>query len=458
MSSAQADRPANTLRIFLQVLDPERKALLVRTDGPAILPSVDMEPGFYPEVSALVDAVGRKCGVDVSILRCLDKGDVNEGRARFYSAIGDSGFADSRPGFAWVPATEVDLDRGVSSSQTDMLELERDRMLGAPPSDPQAPWQWSGAWHGEARSWIESHLPVAFDDEDWRCSQVRTWSISKVLRIQAAAHRIYFKAVPGHFGSEVDVTVEASERFPDVSPCVIAADPGRGWMLMEDLGDLTLGHVHDEELWRKTMRALARIELEYANRMVFLDGLGLQRRTIERTVSTLDRWISEPDRLNLCAARTRTIDTLRTLEPSLERIREMGGSLDQIGLPATLDHGDLDAGNIFVRDGGPVLMDWSDASISHPFFTAAMMPLVVRNRSVSDAFLRCWSDFASEKNLRAGFEIARVLAPIERSIHYYERILPYLFRPSAELCDLERYVPDLLGLAARELDRLAVTH
>ena len=455
MPSAQAEGAADTLRSCVLIVDPERLAVLVRNSRRAALPSVDLEPGFYPEVTSLVDAVGRMCGVEITVSRCLAKGDANEGRARLYSAIGDSRPAEVRPGFAWVPASEVCSTLGVSGRRADIVASECARLLGAQPILPQAPWQWPTPWHSEVRIWIGAHLPSSTDEEDWRLSQVRTWAISTVFRLQSSDRRIYFKASPRYFGSEVGVTVELSRRFPDISPHVIAAEPERGWMLTEDMGGLTLGHAHDEELWHKTMKALARIDLEYADRTAALDGLGLERRTIERTVSTLGQWIAEPHQLDLRYTRPRTIEVLRALEPSLDRIREMGSSLDRMGLPATLDHGDLDAGNVFIRDGGPVLMDWSDASISHPFFAAALIPQVVRNRGVSGAFLRCWSDFAPEKQLRRGFEIARVLAPIERSIHYYERILPFLFRPSVELRELERYVPDLLWLAGRELDRLS---
>ena len=41
------------------------------------------------------------------------------------------------------------------------------------------------------------------------------------------------------------------------------------------------------------------------------------------------------------------------------------------GLPPALEHGDLWASNVYVGAGEPAFIDWSDASLSHPFLSLA---------------------------------------------------------------------------------------
>jgi aminoglycoside phosphotransferase (APT) family kinase protein len=42
------------------------------------------------------------------------------------------------------------------------------------------------------------------------------------------------------------------------------------------------------------------------------------------------------------------------------------------GLPELLQHDDLHDGQVFVRDGRHLLLDWADACVSHPFFTLSV--------------------------------------------------------------------------------------
>ena len=51
---------------------------------------------------------------------------------------------------------------------------------------------------------------------------------------------------------------------------------------------------------------------------------------------------------------------------------ELGAACDELtasGLPLTLEHGDLWVSNIYVGDAEPQFIDWTDASISHPFLS-----------------------------------------------------------------------------------------
>jgi aminoglycoside phosphotransferase (APT) family kinase protein len=51
---------------------------------------------------------------------------------------------------------------------------------------------------------------------------------------------------------------------------------------------------------------------------------------------------------------------------------ELCDALAAHGLPETIQHDDLHDGQVYVRDGRYLLLDWGDACISHPFFTLSV--------------------------------------------------------------------------------------
>ena len=434
------------------IFDACAARVLVRRAPAPQLPSVQIAPAFYPEVSELLDKLRQLADLDCAVLRCLDSGDLDTGEPRIYSAVARAA-AEPSAAFRWLPIADIRRLDCPTDRFRRAVERECDRMSRRASSTWTSAWQWDPSWRENVRSWIADNLPPRFDGAAWDLVQIRSWAISAVFRIQFARERLYFKAAPSYFPSEVAVTRHVASRFPDVSPRVTSADPERGWMLMEDMGDLTLAASPDARLWRESMSALADVGLYYADRSDDLRSLGLDTRSTSRTLQTLESWISAPDEIGLHFWSDRAAAALRRLEPSMGRLSRMSRTLDDLALPPTLDHGDLDGGNIFVRSGKPVLMDWSDASISSPLFTPAMIPQVARSPDLADAFLERWTSFATLQDLREGFSIARTFAALERAAHYRANIVRWLYPPSVERRGLERYVPELLELVARELDR-----
>ena len=278
-----------------------------------------------------------------------------------------------------------------------------------------------------------------------------------MFRVESGGARLYFKASPSYFGTEAALTARVAREFPDASPRVVAADGARGWLLMEDLGNDTLSTAPSARVWRDAMGALARVQLAYAGDAAALGELremGIERRSPAAALETLRTWIADPDAAGVRLWRERLAESLRRLAPSLDRLDDMRRHLDALALPDTLDHGDLDSTNIFVQNARPILMDWSDAAISNPLFTAAMIAPVSRDPDLADAFLSHWTRHAALDDLRRAFAISKTLAAIDRAAHYSANIVPHLPPASAELRDLERYVPDLLDMAASALGRI----
>ena len=90
------------------------------------------------------------------------------------------------------------------------------------------------------------------------------------------------------------------------------------------------------------------------------------------------------------------------------------------GLPETLVHGDLHAGNFVLEGEHPVFFDWSDGAISHPFFDllTLMESGAAEWREEITAYLEAWTAHLSMERLREAFELAWKVAHVYHSLSY----------------------------------------
>lgn len=451
MSTTLPSSEPESISVHLILLDNDGERMLVR-DHSGTAPAFRTAPVFYPEVEEIVRAVSEVCGLDIAVLRCLEEGDSNEGKPRLYSVVCVSDDDAPNPGFSWVDLDQPKFDEDADEDLSDIARLEVERLSSTAPTHSPVPWDSPTRWHQRARDWIEVNLPQGVSGQTWRIAQIRSWSISSVWRLTSGDSQLYFKASPRYFASEAAITQDVANQFPEISPTLIAIEPDEGWMLMEDLGDLTLGSADSTELWRDTMKTIALVQQGYLNRMDTLGEMHLEKRTVRAIIQGLESWLEDPSRSSLRMYQTENQNALRRLGPSLESIDSMARWLEELGLPQTLEHGDLDSGNVFIRNDAPVLMDWSDACISHPFFTPLTPAQARRWPQIVDAYLSEWTGYASLETLRRGFRIAKPLAALESAFHYHRNIVPYLPYSYPDFRTLERYIPALLDMAADALE------
>ena len=189
---------------------------------------------------------------------------------------------------------------------------------------------------------------------------VRPWST--VIQIPTAEGTTYFKANTPELRHEALVALLLAQRVPDRVPPLIADDLERGWMLMEDGG--------------RRLREVIAEERDMARWDDILDGVADIARAMEPDVDELLaagvpdlRLAALPDRY---AALVEADDVEQRFRDAVPRVREMAEELASYGVTETLQHDDLHDGQVFVKDGRQLILDWGDAVISHPFFTLSV--------------------------------------------------------------------------------------
>jgi thiamine kinase-like enzyme len=147
------------------------------------------------------------------------------------------------------------------------------------------------------------------------------------------------------------------------------------------------------------------------------------------------------------------LESLRVAWPWLEAACD---ELSASSLPLTLEHGDLWASNVYVGDGEPQFIDWTDACLSHPFLSlgpllrSAGWDAQLRDdsaavRKIADAYLEGWSASASTAELRRLLALAEPLAALHIAVTIWShspgshqqwwlwRMVPFFARMALEL-------------------------
>jgi phosphotransferase family enzyme len=193
---------------------------------------------------------------------------------------------------------------------------------------------------GEAERWVRSHATITgpltlFQKEPW----------ASVFRAPIAGGTVWFKACAPRQAFEVPLTVGLSGR----------------WLLMADAGQ-QLGELgNPPERWLQILPPYAALQVGETDRAHGHVALGVPDRRVSRLPALYDDFLEAELPIDR--------DERSALEAIRPRFEELCTELDAIGIAPTIQHDDLHMTNVYVRNGELRILDWGDASISHPFFS-----------------------------------------------------------------------------------------
>jgi len=280
--------------------------------------------------------------------------------------------------------------------------------------------QWTDPdWLAEAHAWIAAHVSPTGEIEQ---PHVRPWST--VMRVPTADGSVWFKANGPQERHEAALVGVLAEERPDAVPPLIAVDLERGWMLMADAGERLREIVARERSlvrWLEILPLYAGVQVDLAPRAEELVSRGVPDLRLAilpgKFEALLDRFEG------------RLGEDEERLRGKVAWVREACEELAAYGLPETVQHDDFHDGQVFVKDGRYLLMDWGDACISHAFFTLSVTlegGLAWGVDDVEDsedlapyraAFQRVFADYGKPNELERATDLALRLGWACRSIN-----------------------------------------
>ena len=244
-----------------------------------------------------------------------------------------------------------------------------------------------------------------------------------MLRIPTERGDLYFKANAPPLQFEAALVEVLAERRPDAVPPLVAVDLERGWMLMEDAGTRLRQLVEQErdfDRWLDVLPLYAGLQLDLAERADDLVALGVPDLRLARLPALFEQLLHE---LELPA------DEAERAAASVPRVRALCEELAGYGLPETIQHDDFHDGQVYVRDGRYLLLDWGDACVSHPFFTLSVTLEGMLAWGIDDvegsvdttpflnAYLTAFADYGDRSALEAAATIALRLGWVCRAVN-----------------------------------------
>ena len=274
-----------------------------------------------------------------------------------------------------------------------------------------------------ADAWVRSCLPITgplelFQTEPW----------ASVFRAPVVGEIVWFKACAPRQFFEVPLTAELSARWDAVTD-VLAHDVDRRWLSMADAGESlrTLGN--PPERWLEILPTYAELQIGDTERAEDHVARGVPDLGIARLPALYEEFLQAD--LPLAPEE---VSALRAFRPVFSELCE---ELDGAGIGHTAQHDDLHMNNVYLKDGMLRVLDWGDASISHPFFSLfeTFRFLAELNRipsddpwftTLRDAYLEPWGP-----DHRATFELALRVGGLVRAIAWLHQrdALPSADRP-----------------------------
>jgi hypothetical protein len=296
--------------------------------------------------------------------------------------------------------------------------LEEERTGQVP--EMRVPWSRKG-WYEGAVEWTRAVVEERGLSLTGRLEQVKHWDISTVFRAPTSGGDYFFKAVPGIFAHEPRITAELARLYPGEipGPGAWTERDGEGWMLMASFGDTVIWDKNVAAL-EEALRMLARMQIDAVGRVEHLLASGARDRRLRLLPGQVEALLEDDPSPSMLEPGE--VERLRALLPAIERHCER---LEMGPIPQTLGHGDFHGGNIALVDGRPIIFDWTDACITHPFFDLATV-LDTDNAPESpaaaerlrQAYLGKWSAYGSPEELREAFRAAYRLAPLHHAVSY----------------------------------------
>ena len=202
--------------------------------------------------------------------------------------------------------------------------------------------------------------------------------------------KAYLKLLPQVQRHQVAATVAVARRFRDTVPAIIDSQPEEGWLLVTDHQGIDAGSADDYDKAAQAYGKLQGTALQDRRLLSHFDAVDLDRlwpnlREFLSRPLVADTQPGEPVGGAYFMGPEDAARYLRLLErraPRLEALIAKARSL-----PPTLDHGDLNDGNMAIRPNGrPVFIDWDDAFVGpagmslHSMFSGCVRPIMQLQR------------------------------------------------------------------------------
>jgi hypothetical protein len=332
----------------------------------------------------------------------------------------------------------------------DDLNSEQKEVLRSTCAGERGPLSRPG-WIEEAIEWVESANPKTTVQRD-RIRQYNAGAGFALVRFPIHGDRArWLKATGTPNRHEFDVTCLLAEICPEALPPVLASRRDWNAWIMEDAGKPFASPAR-LPLLEQAVTTLASLQKTCGMRCGDLSAAGAYDLRIGSLRSHLPDLIQY---LSLAMERQTSAKVPRLTAGRLvevgQQLKDACDCLEELSIPDSLVHNDVNPSNILYDDSRCVISDWCEAAVGNPFLAFEHMSLLTASEAermkLRNVYRQCWMGILHPRQIDKAFDLVPLLA-----------IASYLYGRGHWLLSPARHDPRFESYArglARNMDRAA---
>jgi len=247
-----------------------------------------------------------------------------------------------------------------------------------------------------------------------------------LIRFETDGPAVWFKAVGPPNLREFGITLALAGLFPTYLPSIVAQEPHwNGWLSFEVDG-CCLAKYSTLAQWYRVSRSLAALQIRSTDKTPEILAAGARDLRYPRLLCSVGPFI---DLMTDLMARQSTATPPALNKQELQALKKALCDVLQHHIAthilSSLNHLDLNAGNILVSETGCVFLDWTESAVSHPFLSLAYLVEHFRRSFGRDrhqeamvvaSYVDRWRAFMPSDAISAGLRAAPLLAVFAQAV------------------------------------------
>jgi len=352
------------------VLARDRTEILVVARARGVqLPSIDI-PQWQRTAESLCAAVKNEFGCEavclVTLQDMLGSGSWENQHYQIMECSRHAGTCNNK-GF-WAPIRSLSrqsFDNGEEYAAIEQFSTK----LSLSSANPSLPFA-RPEWFRELRDWISEKIRPLGIRLTGVVQQFNACPTFSLIRFETSGPAVWFKAAGEPNQREFDITLKLTELLPDYLPKIISTRPDwNGWLSFEVEGT-NLADTREISAWEKTAATLAVLQIDSVSSVNEIAASGARDLSGAALSDLLSPFFNVMAQLMKQQSKIPPMALSKLELQSLEEIvRDSLAQLQDLSVPNTIGHLDLNPGNIIVSPFGYTFLDWAEAYIGNPIFS-----------------------------------------------------------------------------------------